>query len=504
MLLFSTVLNINNNLTKEKFIKLVIRWNQDNPRAYNVIPNIEWHGERHIRYGDESLWMEIEEYRNKNIIAVRYEKRDANGIIWDTDYIMNFTTMKMGITLDRTYTEDAFIYNHEFSTPHFITLLINKHYVALDHDLPVLREPLMINEENLSILASIINGQSKYYLPVVYVSKTYDNENPVDTAWLSSRLKGVAHVLVQEDCKTNAELRRITHSKNEYYGAIGVYFPAHSRSHKRFLNKQDGIDGYNTYMLDNVVRDVIGYCNEQEIDHLLTWHGVRTELLRDRFKAQVEKRLFAESQQAQAEQEVVNVLSSLEEKEKSIREEAQSEAEFEANNILQSFEEEYEQLQKRVDELANENETLHYENQKLKAKLDRRDAIPVLFAGDEYDFYQDEIKDLLLSVLTDALNNLPSDSRRYHIVEDIISHNNYHSYSTSKAKTIKALLKNYKGMDARTRKALEDLGFEITEDGIHYKVRYYGDGRYQTSIGKTPSDSRAGKNNASIIIKMCF
>ena len=90
MLLFSTILSINDTLTKDNFIELVIEWNQNSPHEDNVIQNIEWNGERNIRFGHERLWLAIEEYRNKNIIAVRYEKIDEDGAIWDTDYVMNF------------------------------------------------------------------------------------------------------------------------------------------------------------------------------------------------------------------------------------------------------------------------------------------------------------------------------------------------------------------------------------------------------------------------------
>ena len=51
------------------------------------------------------------------------------------------------------------------------------------------------------------------------------------------------------------------------------------------------------------------------------------------------------------------------------------------------------------------------------------------------------------------------------------------------------------------RQQLLELGFEITEDGKHYRLTYYGDGRYKTTIAKTGSDWREGKNIASVILK---
>ena len=59
-------------------------------------------------------------------------------------------------------------------------------------------------------------------------------------------------------------------------------------------------------------------------------------------------------------------------------------------------------------------------------------------------------------------------------------------------------------MSAKTMQELKRLGFVITGDGKHYKVTYYGDGRYQLAFSKTPSDSRTGKNCAQELIKLVF
>ena len=83
MLLFSTILDIDESLTRDKFIELVIEWNQKSPHEENVIPNLSWSGERNVRFGTDSLWLDIEEYGNGEIIAVRYEKVEPDGIIWD-------------------------------------------------------------------------------------------------------------------------------------------------------------------------------------------------------------------------------------------------------------------------------------------------------------------------------------------------------------------------------------------------------------------------------------
>lgn len=74
------------------------------------------------------------------------------------------------------------------------------------------------------------------------------------------------------------------------------------------------------------------------------------------------------------------------------------------------------------------------------------------------------------------------------MIRDIIRNNDYQKRSATKTDKLKRILKNYDWMSAKTRSALKALRFETTEDGKHYKISYYGDGRYQTPYSKTPSD----------------
>ena len=502
MLLFSTLLDINDTLTKDAFIRLVIEWNQGSPHAGNVIPGIKWNGERNIRYGQEGLWLDIEEYRNQNIIAVRYEKKEDDGSIWDTDYVMNFNTMKMAVRLDRSYTADALDANPKFTTPHFITLLINRGYIKDDQKLAIKRSATVIDETNVELLTDVINGKIRYSLPVVYVSKTYYDEDPVNVSFLVSRLKGVAHVMVEKGNWMSQTIRSKCGGKNEYYGAIGIYYPTRALGHRKYLYRS--AVGYDSFLLEKVVRSVIQYSNAQLMDTLFTWQGVNNALLRDRLISQREERLAAEKAQRAAEAAATKLLDSLDEEERRIRKQALDDARSEANNILDSFDADMQELQELVDALTKENEALHAENQGLKAKLDSTDSVPVLLMGDEFEFYPGEIKDLLLLTLTEALKGVQPKSRRSDVIRDIIRNNDYQKLSVAKAEELKHILKKYDGMSAKTRSALKDLGFEISDDGKHYKVSYFGDGRYQTVYAKTPSDGRSGKNSAQQTINMAF
>lgn len=110
-----------------------------------------------FKYGSDSLWLAIEEHRKLDTIAIRYEKKEDDGSVWDTDYIMNFEQMKMAIRLDRSYTADALERDARYSTPHFITLLIAGGYLKDDEGLPVKRSVTYIDEDNLQLITDVIN-----------------------------------------------------------------------------------------------------------------------------------------------------------------------------------------------------------------------------------------------------------------------------------------------------------------------------------------------------------
>lgn len=476
MLLFSTLLEINDKMTKDAFIQLVLEWNQGSPYEENIIQGIDWHGERNVRYGTDSLWLAIEEYRNQNIIAVRYEKTETDGVVWDTDYVMNFNDMKMSIQLDRSYLEEALAIDPSFSTPHFITLLIEHDYLKDDGILPILRKPVFIKKDNVELLTDVINEDVKYRLPVVYISKTYYGEAPVDIWKLSARLKGVAHVLVQADPRLNSKIRRLCNDNNEFYGAIGIYFPNAAFGHKKYLYR--AYEGIDVALFEKVIRSVIQYSNAQMMDKLYTWQGVSNALLRDQLSSIGAELLAAES-------EKIRVAA-------------------EADELIESVDEDIQKLQKQVEDLTHANEVLTYENQGLRAKMNSMDVKPMLFLGEEEEFFQDEIKAMLLDALKYALTKYESQPRRKDVLQDIIKSNDCRRRADERAEQLKSLLKGYKTMSASMKRTLQDMGFVITEEGKHYKLKYYGDGRYMTTLAKTPSDNRSGINIALEIIKDMF
>lgn len=476
MLLFSTTLDINDTMTPDDFIALVIECIKDNYYEENVIKDINWNGEHSARYGDENLWLAFEEYRRENIIAARYEKRALDGVVWDTDYVMNFNTMKLTIHLQRGFLQGAAKIDPSFSTPYFIALLIKNGYLKHDGPLPIESVPTTVDTENIGMLCEIISGALRLRLPVVYVSKTYDDAEPFNVKRLAYRLKGVAHVLSEESKALNPDIAACCQSRNPSNGSVIVCYP-HPGVENQYYNYRPET-GRGEEMFSAIVRAVIEYSNAQMTGPLSTWQGVRGELLEAQLKSQREKREAAETHNVQLKRE--------------------------ESELLDAMEEDWRRLQEQNAALQSANEKLSAENHGLRGKLSVQSAQPLVYQGEEAEFYPGEIKDFILAAVEEALKNSAQDTRKADVLADIIEHNDYEQTGKKRAEKINDLLKSYTRMTPPVKQALTDLGFEITGDGKHYKLTYHGDDRYQVTIAKTPSDRRAGRNIVGTITKKIY
>ncbi len=457
MILFSTILNITDSLTKDAFVDLVLEWNRTSKYIENVVPNVDLNGSYSGKFGDAKLSLEFVDDPEKDLMAVRHEKVTADAVVWDTDYVVNFGEKKISIRLDRTYSEDALVMNGAFSTPHFITLLIEGGYLADDQDLPVLRTPM-------SFAGDMETLSGKYRLPVVYVTKTADGQDAIDTSWLASKLKGAAHVLVETEKAAD----------RDEFGSVTIFYPSEILPKKRIVYRS--ANGNLNARLERVVKLVIQYWNAQTIGLLYTWQGVNNAALSDSFNRQMVRYQETEKARQQAEEE--------------------------KDLVYEAFDEDLRKMQQRIDELTKANEALMLENSFLRAKLNVTDAMPIVYQGEEENFYPDEIKDMILGALDEVRTNSEATTRRADILDDILHSNEYQHLSEQRKQRVKAMFKGYKNVSSAMKQELMDLGMTISDDGKHYKLTYRDDPRYMVTIGKTPSDNRAGNNNAALINKI--
>ena len=243
---------------------------------------------------------------------------------------------------------------------------------------------------------------------------------------------------------------------------------------KRFLYRS--VNGDSKARLEKVIKNIIQYWNSQRVGILYTWQGVNNAILNSSLNQQITKYQEAESARQNAEKEI--------------------------DQVYEAFDDDLKKMQQKMEELTKANEALMLENSVLRAKLNVTETMPIVYQGDEEDFYPDEIKDMILGVLDEALTNTEAATRRADILEDILENNLYQHLSEKRKQKVKAMFKGYKHLNSAMKQELLELGITISDDGKHYKLTYKDDSRYMVTIGKTPSDNRAGNNNATLINKI--
>lgn len=178
--------------------------------------------------------------------------------------------------------------------------------------------------------------------------------------------------------------------------------------------------------------------------------------------------------------------------------------------LLENADHEIDELKKQNAELRRENERLAAENSGMRVKAAPAKAGPVLYQGQESDLFPGEIKDIILSTLATAVEKAISQedrTRRGDVLRDIIEANHYEGILQKKAEGLKTELTGYKVLDPATQKYLESIGFVFVSSSQrhkHYKMAYFGDRRYVTTIPCSGSDFRGGTNTAQEIITQMF
>ena len=463
MRIFSTVLKIKDTLTEEDFIRLIIEWNQNNKYEENIIHDLKWNGEKSFHAGNDALWLDVKDYATNNIIAARFEKTESNGVVWDSDYVVNFATKEIAVIMERSYSEDALMTGKEFSTPYFIKYLINGGYVEDDDDLPVGIDSVLMNDDNISVFYRVLEGKAKYRLPIVYISQKTDGQYPIDYQKLAYRLKGAAHVLVEEELSFENKAK-FKHEKN---GNISIYYPGNKLNCVYFTYRN--VPEIESVLYSRVLNHVIQTALVQKTDVLLTRQGVDNALLWEKLNVQRKET-----------DELYDMYDS------EVREHEKKEDE----------------LKDKITTLINEIEALRMENQGLRGRLNQLDQEPLLVYGKENDLYPGEIKDLVLSTLAEVYEKELKLKRRIDVFGDIIEANDYQRITERNEKKIRDMLKGTKDLsNSSTKQALRKMEIDIQEDRNHYILTLCGDPRYMVTIAKTGSDVRGGRNNVANIIK---
>jgi hypothetical protein len=348
--------------------------------------------------------------------------------------------------------------------PGVVGALLDQLGGAADGLLAVQATPCLLTGDDLELASLCLTGQAGCRLPVVYVSAEYQGHHAVDVDALAEILYGLAHVLVEPDRSYSFLIKDATNSANTFGGTIGLYWPD-GRGRRTFFRGPSyptaadlGAAVCEEVCAVLLARRPLARCTWAAVQHAYSRRAL-DQLRRagsseiDLYVAEFDRELRAKERQlADAEQEIVHLREAL-------RECAVS------GPVAGGL---------------------------------------VLHTGPEQDFYPGEMATFIGDALVDAVDRTVRDSRRRHVLSAVAAANPPGGEARERREQLKTLLRDYRRLDAKTERGLRDLGFDIEQDGKHYKLTYQGDERYVMPLPKSGSDHRGGLNAAADIARLLF
>lgn len=467
MITFSTEFPLNSKNSASDVLRLACEWVTGSPHtelpdsAFDSLPVDEAF---EVREGQESAVIAVAHASDHEIAGLQY-RRFERGLEWTTSIVARKdateTLFSLQVSCEAVGTA---VHLPAPKKPYFIKQALAVLGGGTDGQIPVGDRPLYLGEADSEIAAALIKGVANNRLPIVYLSAAFDGTLSVDPRGLAQFVSGLAHVVVEPSRAFSAELREAVNGRNVYGGTLGVYWPQ-SSARKSYYPGRFGGD---VRALQRAVSDDLRQAlANRRLTTSCTWSHLQEQLSRLRV------------------------------------ERLRKDGSLSIDEYAQAFDAELKAKDHRLTEAEAEIQRLNVEIRRLSAGAGSSSA-RLLALGKEHDLYPHEIQDLVISVLQGAARNLKDGSRRQHIVHDLLEANSLNGESASIESQIKAAMRTYRDMDAKTRGLLNDVGFAISEDGKHYKITFRGDSRYMFALPKTSSDHRAGKNMVSDITSILF
>lgn len=467
MIIFSTKFYVNKELTTEKFIELAFEWVNGSPHyGFN---SICWNGEPLYEIETEKQKLSIVQSIDKKILALRLENRDDENVIWTNDFVYEEGDINniILVRLARDAADKESYVSRKFNRPRLMKTILKLGYGAMDNDLPISDKPFLIKEDNLEKAEKIISGKTKYLLPVVYVTKKFiDNNTILDTNELAKDLAGTAHVMVEDSTELSSKLKEKTDGINPFNGAVHIYYT--DKVGSRFI--PDEFENGNSFRA-KIVNSLCRRLAQVKVEDKYTWGTIRYQNL----LAQYRQNQQQNSELENACEEILKI------------------KENEHAQIVEEMEAELNELRSKV-----QNYEYAFQNKR------REQHGNIVFECDETEFYDGEIKDMIMRLLQNEKSQMDTDPnqvgwRKYHVLKALLESNEIIGKGEELERELKNILSQVDRISPKDKKRLIELGF-ISRENKHNKLYFHGDDRYMITLGKTPGDSRAAANAASIAI----
>ncbi len=181
----------------------------------------------------------------------------------------------------------------KFKTPVLVNMLLSGDYIGTDNDMQISAQAISITKDNYKIIENIICRKAVYSMPVVYVTKSW-GKYPFKVQDLAYRLRGIAHVLMEDDVNVARILKESCSGMNAHHGSVGIYYPGATAPYKIIATGK--YEEQEEILIDRIENTVCRYMNQQARDKMMTWEGVQNELLKLRYVSATEKKDRAESE----------------------------------------------------------------------------------------------------------------------------------------------------------------------------------------------------------------
>ncbi|MCM1558932.1 MAG: hypothetical protein NC123_05235 [Butyrivibrio sp.] len=467
MLVFSTRLPLRDEIEYSDCAKLFIEWARQSPNYSfkNIEYNVQSKNDFDCTSDNVTFSIRYYESSQMQIVACRLINKE-NVFNWTSDCIFSCENGDKSLLIQLNCSRND--YNTELpqiNKPYIVRMFVEKGFCKDDAGIPVVDEPLQSDGDFYQICKDVMSGNLSYSMPIVYISCDIDGKNVINSSFLAHQLSGVAHVFVENSYQTALKLREDTNGNNAYAGYIGIYFPG-TRTCRRY-----GIEYYKDYkeltkaVIDSVWKALINCLDST------TYNWNQIIALQARQKMETWQDMSIKDRQ-------------------------------DLKQYVDNFDQENEDLREQVASLNQQVYSLNVQLDAARAALSAASEDKCFYKmGKEPDIFRGERNDLLFSILTQVLNKYPQNSRPYVLIKTLIDANPKIGENEHAITAVRDIFSDGEKLTAAKKAKLKMLGFEIEEDGAHYKLIFH-DQRYMFTVSKTPSDYRGGDNLSSEICNM--
>lgn len=465
MLVWSTILPLKPDTTLDKIYGVFKLWLEGSPHSQlkrgNVLPASIPEGVKHYALNEES----VDVFRIETALGLRYVKVEGEQT-WRTELAFR-CSKEIVAAIIRVYVDvRALTYKKPSAkAPYIVRQLVG--ICGCVDDGPFKYSPYaeQLKFGDAKTLAELITGRGRTLIPVIYLRLSCEwtrKEISLFEKWIGGR----AHLVYSSGISFDKMVTKYTGHPPYPVGSATVFIPQADHPVTLPLHQFSSVSRLMARAVV-LVRDAtlsalgsLGLC----LDAIQAESGrVQYAKLRDEFvQKSEENRKFVDY----------------------------------ADGEIAAKEE-------RISELEGRIRYLESEVNRYAAKEGADMSIPFTLT-DNRPYYAEELRDAILYTLGKGIRNINPNGRYATLIDDLLKSNSISDFEEKIKDALRDVLRGNTHIQHGDFACLERLGFVYKTGNKHHQILFHGDERLMFTVGKTPSDYRAGDNNISDISKKLF